>query len=176
LSIENYIWAFNIIMKKVFLALASTIILAGMNFSCNLIDSKNQEAMSKEDSLAAIANAPIMEFEEEVFDFGTLTEGDTVSHEFKFKNVGKSALVITDVQVQCGCTVASKPEYPVGVGQSAKIVVRFNSTGKAGANKKFVTIYSNAEPKQTVLAFTAIVNGKDTPNNVKAVLNKIPKI
>lgn len=145
-------------MKKVFLALASTIILAGMNFSCNLIDSKNQEIMSKEDSLAAIANAPIMEFEEEAFDFGTLTEGDTVSHEFKFKNVGKSALLISDVQVQCGCTIASKPEYPVGVGQSAKIVVKFNSKGKVGANKKFVTIYSNAEPKQTVLVFTAIVD------------------
>lgn len=163
-------------MKKVFLALASTFILAGLNFSCNLIDSKNQQSMSKEDSLAALANAPIMEFDEEVFDFGVLTEGDTVTHEFKFKNVGKSALTITDVQVQCGCTVASKPEYPVGVGQAAKIVVRFNSAGKAGTNKKFVTIYSNANPPQTVLAFTAVVNGKDMPDTAKAALKSIPKI
>jgi hypothetical protein len=163
-------------MKKVFLALASTIILAGMNFSCNLIDSKKQETMSKEDSLAAIANAPVMEFEEEYYDFGTLTEGDTVLHEFKFRNVGKSALQITDVQVQCGCTIASKPEYPVGIGQSSKIVVRFNSKGKAGTNKKFVTIYSNANPNQTVLSFTALVNGRDMPDTAKAILNKIPKI
>jgi Protein of unknown function (DUF1573) len=164
-------------MKKVFLALASTIILAGLNFSCNLIDSQNQQtAMTKEDSLAVIANAPVMEFEEEVFDFGTLVEGDTVSHEFKFKNVGKSALQITDVQVQCGCTIASKPEYPVGIGQSAKIVVRFNSKGKVGTNKKFVTIYSNANPNQTVLSFTALVNGKDMPDTAKAALKAIPKI
>lgn len=167
----------TILMKKVFLALASTIILAGLNFSCNLIDSKNQQtAMTKEDSLAVIANAPVMEFEEEVFDFGTLVEGDTVSHEFKFKNVGKSALQITDVQVQCGCTIASKPEYPVGIGQSAKIVVRFNSKGKVGTNKKFVTIYSNANPNQTVLSFTALVNGKDMPDTAKAALKAIPKI
>ncbi|WP_435353804.1 DUF1573 domain-containing protein [Emticicia sp. SJ17W-69] len=164
-------------MKKVFLAITSTIILAGLNFSCNLIDSQNQtKTMTKEDSLAAIANAPVIEFEEEYFDFGTLTEGDTVQHEFKFKNVGKSALQITDVQVQCGCTVASKPEYPVGIGQSAKIVVRFNSLGKVGTNKKFVTIYSNANPNQTVLSFTALVNKKDMPDALKAAASKIPKI
>ncbi len=162
-------------MKKVFLALASTIIVAGMNFSCNLIDSKGQTTMSKEDSLAAIANAPIIEFEEEVFDFGTLTEGDTVSHTFKFKNVGKSALQINDVQVQCGCTIASKPEYPVGIGQSDAIVVRFNSKGKAGTNKKFVTIYSNAEPNQTVLSFTAVVFGKGSPEAIKAAAEKTNK-
>ena len=153
-------------MKKVFLVLTSTIILAGLNFSCNLIDSKGQTSMSKEDSLTALANAPIMEFEKEVVDFGTLTEGDTVSHVFKFKNVGKSALTITDVQVQCGCTVASKPDHPIGVGQSDQITVRFNSQGKVGTNKKFVTIFSNANPPQMVLAFTAIVQAKDAAQAV----------
>lgn len=159
-------------MKKVFLVLTSTIILAGLNFSCNLIDSKGQTSMSKEDSLTAIANAPIMEFEKEVVDFGTLTEGDTVSHVFKFKNVGKSALTITDVQVQCGCTVASKPDHPIGVGQSDQITVRFNSQGKVGTNKKFVTIFSNANPPQTVLSFTAIVQAKDTAQSVGAAAEK----
>lgn len=163
-------------MKKLFLALTSTFILAGMNFSCNLIDSKNQTGMSKEDSLAALENAPIMEFDKEVVDFGTLTEGDTVSHVFKFKNVGKSALTITDVQVQCGCTIASKPDHPIGVGQSDQITVRFNSQGKAGTNKKFVTIFSNANPPQTVLAFTAIVYGKDVSDTTKSALKAIPKL
>jgi hypothetical protein len=163
-------------MKKLFLALTSSFILAGMNFSCNLIDSKNQTGMSKEDSLAALANAPIMEFDKEVVDFGTLTEGDTVSHVFKFKNVGKSALTINDVQVQCGCTVASKPDHPIGVGQSDQITVRFNSQGKAGTNKKFVTIFSNANPPQTVLAFTAIVYGKDVLDTTKSALKAIPKL
>ena len=163
-------------MKKLFLALTSTFIMAGMNFSCNLIDSKNQTGMSKEDSLAALANAPIMEFDKEVVDFGTLTEGDTVSHVFKFKNVGKSALTITDVQGQCGCTIASKPDHPIGVGQSDQITVRFNSQGKAGTNKKFVTIFSNANPPQTVLAFTAIVYGKDVSDTTKSALKAIPKL
>jgi hypothetical protein len=163
-------------MKKIFFGLTSIFILAGLNFSCNLIGSKSKAGMSQEDSLVALANAPIMEFDKEVVDFGTLTEGDTVSHVFKFKNVGKSALTITDVQVQCGCTVASKPDHPIGVGQSDQITVRFNSQGKAGTNKKFVTIFSNANPPQTVLAFTAIVYGKDISDTTKAALKALPKI
>jgi hypothetical protein len=164
-------------MKKVFLALTSTIILAGMNFSCNLIDSKGETTMSKEDSLLAVANAPVVQFEEETFDFGTITEGDSVSHTFKFKNVGKSPLQINNVQVQCGCTIASKPEKPVGVGQSDEIVVRFNSKGKAGTNKKFVTVYSNANPPQSVLSFTAVVLGEGgMSDKAKAALKAIPKL
>ena len=158
-------------MKKAFLALSSTIILAGINFSCNLIDSKNQQTMSKADSLIALANAPVIKFEQDTFDFGTLAEGDSVQHSFKFTNVGKSALQITDVQVQCGCTVASKPERPVGVGQSDEIIVRFNSKGKAGINKKYVTVYSNANPSQSVLSFSAIVEGNGNGDAVKSTSN-----
>lgn len=133
--------------------------------------------MSKEDSLIAVANAPVIDFEEESFDFGTINEGDSVSHTFKFKNVGKSSLQINDVQVQCGCTVASKPERPVGVGQSDEIVVRFNSKGKAGTNKKFVTVYSNANPPQSILFFTAVVLGEgEMSDKAKAALKAIPKL
>ena len=164
-------------MKKVFLALITSVFLAGVNLSCNLIDSKNQQTMSKSDSLIAIANAPIIAFEQETFDFGKMAEGDSVQHAFKFKNIGKTALQITDVQVQCGCTVASKPDKPVGVGESDEIIVRFNSKGKAGINKKYVTVYSNANPSQRVLSFTAVVaEDKTVSNAVKAAIGRIPKL
>ncbi|GAB3512283.1 DUF1573 domain-containing protein [Emticicia fontis] len=162
-------------MKKVFLGLITAVTLASLNFSCNLVDSKG-ESMSSEDSLAAVQNAPKIEFDHESFDFGTMKEGDIKEHEFAFKNTGKSPLQITNVQVQCGCTVASKPEAPVGVGQKDKIVVRFNSLGKVGVNKKFVTIYSNAVPPQTVLSFTAEVLGGQKSDSAQALLNKVKKI
>ncbi len=148
-------------MKKVFLALSFGVVIASLTFSCNRIESRDTSSMSKQDSLEAIANAPIIQFDKEVIDFGTITEGDTVQHEFTFKNVGKSALEIKDVQVQCGCTIASKPDQPVGIGQASKIIVKFNSKGKVGINKKFITVYSNAEPSQNVLAFTAVVKSKE---------------
>lgn len=162
-------------MKKVVLALFTVVILGSLNFSCNLIDSKD-ESMSSADSLAAVENAPKIEFDHESFDFGTLKEGDIKEHEFAFKNTGKSPLQITNVQVQCGCTVASKPEAPVGVGQTDKIVVRFNSLGKVGVNKKFVTIYSNAVPQQTVLSFTAEVLAKETKDSSQVLIDKVKKV
>ena len=161
-------------MKKVFLALVTTVILGGLNFSCNLVDSKGN--MSSADSLAAVENAAKIEFEQESFDFGTMKEGDIKEHEFVFTNTGKSPLQILRVEVQCGCTVASKPEAPVGIGQKDKIVVRFNSLGKVGVNKKFVTIYSNAAPPQKVLSFTAEVLAKNIPDSSQALLDKAKKI
>ena len=161
-------------MKKVILVIFSVITLAGLNFSCNLIDSKGNS--TDVDSSAVLENAPKIEFVEEIFDFGKLKEGDIVEHIFVFKNVGKSPLQILNVQVQCGCTVASKPEAPIGVGQKDMITVRFNSTGKVGVNKKFVTVHTNGFPPQTVISFTAEVAGKGAPDSVKAVLDKLPKI
>ncbi len=99
----------------------------------------------------------ILEFEEESFDFGKMTEGDKVSHAFKFKNVGTDPLEILSVNVSCGCTVASKPLGAVGVGQSDEIVINFNSTGKVGMNKKSVGIFSNAQNSNETLTFTAMV-------------------
>ncbi|RYU93666.1 DUF1573 domain-containing protein [Emticicia agri] len=161
-------------MKKILLGLFTVVILGGLNFSCNLVDSKSN--MSSADSLAVVENAPKIEFAQESFDFGTLKEGDIKEHEFIFTNTGKSPLQILRVEVQCGCTVASKPETPVGVGQKDKIVVRFNSLGKVGVNKKFVTIYSNAIPPQTVLSFTAEVLSKQTGDSTQALLDKAKKV
>lgn len=146
-------------MKKVFLSVCTVVILAGLNFSCNLVGSKANENKAGNDTIAS-ADAPKIEFEEESFDFGKLTEGDIVKHKFVFTNVGKSPLQILNIGVQCGCTVAQKPESSIGVGQKDTIVVQFNSTGKVGVNKKFVTVYSNAAPSQTVISFTAEVLAK----------------
>lgn len=42
--------------------------------------------------------AATIEFEEEVFDFGDIVEGESVEHLFKFKNTGKNPLVISHAQ------------------------------------------------------------------------------
>lgn len=154
-------------MKRAVIVICAFITLSSIGFSCNLVGGNKQSSI-KEDSLMGIANAPMIQFEKESVDFGTITEGDSVSHVFKFKNMGKSPLTITDVQVQCGCTVASKPEYPIGVGKEGQITVSFNSEGKLGANKKFVTIYSNANPPQSIIAFAVnVVSAKDQAKSDK---------
>ena len=93
-------------MKKVFLAL--TAILALGLTSCK--DKGNASGMVKDENveMAATRDAnstdfPVMEFEENEFDFGTIDYGTNVEHVFKFKNTGKSPLVI----VSAGAVLAA---------------------------------------------------------------------
>lgn len=84
-----------------------------------------------------------VEFSERKFDFGTITEGDTIVHIFKIKNTGKNNLIIANAIGSCGCTVPEYPKEPVSPGQTADIRVRFNSTGKSGNQSKSVTLTLN---------------------------------
>lgn len=90
-------------------------------------------------------------FEEEVFDFGDIVEGDVVEHVFKFTNTGKNPLVINNAKGSCGCTVPEWPRDPIAPGQSGEIAVKFNSTGKQGEQNKTVTISANTLPNKTVI-------------------------
>lgn len=99
-----------------------------------------------------------IEFENPNHDFGEIKEGEVVSTVFKFKNVGSMPLNIVSVDVTCGCTVAEKPEKPIGAGKTGEIKVEFNSAGKVGINKKYVTVTSNAVNASEVVSFDVIVN------------------
>ena len=50
-----------------------------------------------------------VEFEETEFDFGTVMEGEKVTHVYKFKNTGDEPLIISNAKATCGCTVPSWP-------------------------------------------------------------------
>jgi hypothetical protein len=112
---------------------------------------------SSEEEVNENKGAGKLEFEESSFDFGEIKEGESVNHTFKFKNIGTDPVEIHAVNVSCGCTVASKPMKPVGVGQSDEITINFNSQGKPGTNRKTVTVVSNAENDVVTLTFNAVV-------------------
>lgn len=109
---------------------------------------------------------PVIAWEKATFDFGDMTQGDKVEHTFKFKNTGTEPLIITNVQVTCGCTTPKGwARDPIPPGQSGEITVAFNSTGKFGKQNKIVTVVSNAvNPDAAQLTFTANVLEKKTPN------------
>lgn len=81
-----------------------------------------------------------VEFEEEEFDFGTVTQGDYVTKVYTFTNTGEHPLVIFSAKGSCGCTVPQWPQDPVLPGETASITVKFDSKGKMGRQNKKVTI------------------------------------
>ena len=87
-------------------------------------------------------------FEESSFNFGTITEGEKVNHSFKFRNDGKSDLVIRKISTSCGCTAVEKKAEVIKPGESSSIDVTFNSAGKSNRQNKSITIICN-DPKNS---------------------------
>ena len=104
---------------------------------------------------------PLMEWEGEGdginHDFGTLKEGDKVTHVYKFKNTGAVPLIIETVRPSCGCTAPNWTKEPIPVGGTGEIEVVFDSKGKPNAQNKTVTVTANTWPQSTVLRFKAFV-------------------
>ena len=94
-----------------------------------------------------------IEFEETNINLGKVYEGESVSQIFKFKNTGKSPLVINTASASCGCTKPEYPRAPIAPGAEGELKVTFNSEGKVGANHKEVTVFANTDPRQTVISF-----------------------
>lgn len=99
-----------------------------------------------------VTTLPIIKFEEEVYDFGKISQGEKVKHAFKFRNIGKSDLIITSARGSCGCTVPDWPKNPIPAGEEGVVNVEFDSEGKSGVQHKQVTVVANTQPNTTVFA------------------------
>lgn len=97
-------------------------------------------------------------FEQDTFRFGTVEEGERVSHSFSFVNTGKSDLVIVNAYGSCGCTVPEYSKKPVRPGQKGEINVVFDSKGRVGENVKNVTVVANTEPSTNKIYLIGTVN------------------
>lgn len=107
-------------------------------------------------------DGPQMTWESTSFDFGDIKQGDRVEHTFKFSNSGNTPLIITNVEVTCGCTTPKGwPRDPIAPGSKGEITIAFNSAGKYGRQNKVVKIISNSVNAQNQLIFTANVLTKE---------------
>jgi hypothetical protein len=106
----------------------------------------------------AAADAAILTFEKPGYDFGKIKAGEKVQYEFKFKNTGKSPLIITNATATCGCTVPETPKAPIKPGADGVIKVVFDSTGKSGMQDKIITVTSNGDPSVNEVHLVGVVN------------------
>lgn len=92
----------------------------------------------------------VFQFENETVDYGAIAKNSDGNRVFTFKNVGEAPIVISNVKVSCGCTVASKPTAPVLPGKTAEITVAYD-TKRVGGFSKTITVTSNASEVNKVL-------------------------
>lgn len=121
-----------------------------------------QSVIAQQATVEEEADGPRITFAEDTKDFGDIVQGDKVSHTFEFENTGTEPLILSNVLTTCGCTATSWPREPIAPGETSKIEVSFNSTGKKGRQNKVVTVVSNAvNAQERVKLITNVLPNKD---------------
>lgn len=112
------------------------------------------QGMSKKDS----KKLPVITFEKTKYDFGEVVQGERLTYAFKFKNTGKSNLIIYSSEATCGCTTSTPPKAPIRPGESGEIQVTFDSKSQSGKVTKRILVGANTYPAETILTITANVS------------------
>ena len=111
-----------------------------------------------------LSKAPKIEFENKVFNFGTIKQGESVTHEFTFTNTGKNDLIIRKIKASCGCTATQPADKVIKPGATSNIKATFNSRGKRGKQNKTITVITNSPSSfSNVLRVTGTVTVPPTP-------------
>lgn len=115
-------------------------------------------------ALPALAD-PRMEIAAPSADFGSVTNGSLVRHDFGLRNSGDSSLVIHSVTPDCeSCTRVRLDRNVVPAGERAVLSVEFDPKGLTGAVKRAVLLESNdeARPRQVVMFSARVMLAKVT--------------
>ena len=129
-------------MRFILICLISTTLL----LSCDVRRKDKIADDSLQKTTSALKDSTSITLIDTTYNFGTITEGEKVEYNFRFKNTGKNPLVIINAHASCGCTIPEKPEKPVMPGETSFIKVVFNSTGKSGHQEKSIFVSSNVRP------------------------------
>ncbi len=105
-------------------------------------------------------NVAKLKFDNIRYRYGEVDAGEIVTHTFKFKNVGKAPLVISNAKSTCGCTVPEWPKEPIPVGASGEIHVKFDTKNKDLYQTKPIFLTANTHPSETTLYLMGKVRGK----------------
>jgi len=148
-------------MKNILTIFVASVLLISCSDATSKIKNFETEDIKLNDSDIFSQNElPIFSFEEEEWNFGPISDGDVVDHDFIFTNTGKAPLIISSAQGSCGCTVPKYSNEPIAPGSTGVISVQFNSKGKVGSQEKTVTLSANTVPNTKILKIRAQVAGK----------------
>ena len=104
---------------------------------------------------------PNIVFEKTSHDYGVIFAGDNGEAIFKFKDEGKSPLIINNVVASCGCTTPKWSKDPVMPSQSGEIKITYN-TNIISDIKRSITVSTNdPEKPRIVLILTGKVIRKE---------------
>jgi len=138
------------VMKKVLVSLL--VVISTVTMSCSQTPSADTQKS---------VFGPGLEFNELEHDYGVIEQGSDGTYNFEFTNSGTEPLVLSNVRSSCGCTIPQWPKEPINAGESASILVKYN-TSRPGPFNKSITVYSNASDQPIILHIKGKVEPKAT--------------
>jgi hypothetical protein len=128
------------------------------------INAKKERRKARRDSSNLFSNKDsimkfptVLKFEKEVFDLGTIKEGDKVEQVVLYTNTGKNPLIIFTAFGSCGCTIPTYNKEPLAPGETDTLRFTFNASGKHGSLTKSVSVFANTQPPTNTFKFTVKV-------------------
>ena len=140
-------------MKEFFTFISCFIITMSVNAQVKTTGSnKDKDLRTASPNAPLVAEPAISEdglfFIEDSYDFGKIPQGKPVTHTFVFVNKGKLPLLLNNVHASCGCTTPIWSKEAVQPGDSAKIVVGYNSAADGQFDKPVSIVYNGNHTKE----------------------------
>lgn len=95
-------------------------------------------------------DAPSIELDTIVFNFGRIKPGKVAKFDFNLINKGKNPLLIRKLLPSCGCTAIAPEKTEIAGGEKSKIAVSFDSKGKSGKQYYNITLITNDPKNQSI--------------------------
>jgi hypothetical protein len=142
-------------MRPVILIFSAFIIAAFLLITC-----QQQEVKTEPNVVAAPGAEPVkpkpmtsIQWIDSAKNLGKVREGEKIEISYRFRNTGNEILIINNIVVSCGCTVAEKPEAPIAPGAEGAIKATFDTKGRVGTNHKTMAVYTNTKEAVSTVAF-----------------------
>jgi hypothetical protein len=103
-----------------------------------------------------ITAASSVVWKSETIDVGTIPQNTPKPIVFEFKNTGKTAIIVTNVQGSCGCTATDYTKTPIAPGKSGTVTATYNAANP-GVFTKTVSVTTNADTATKVLTIKGTV-------------------
>jgi Protein of unknown function (DUF1573) len=142
-------------MKPVTLALCTFLLTTFILNACQQQQEKVATAEVVAPTVEAVKSKPMttIQWLDSAKNLGKVKEGEKIEISYRFKNTGSELLIINNIVVSCGCTVAEKPQEPIAPGAEGSIKATFDTKGRLGTNHKTMAVYTNTKEAVSTVAF-----------------------
>ena len=141
-------------MKKVFVYACASIAVLLLCFGIvrqkkTVLYEENRISYVESDSSSNIPNMPVLKFANTKYDFGVFKSQkkdsiNVINIDYAFQNDGDVPLVISKVDVSCGCLTVDFPKEPIMPKGNGVIKVKVNFQNNTSAFNKTLFVRSNA--------------------------------